>query len=57
MNDDRYIIRPAVNRDRWCVKDTHRDTVVFGAEDLTEGEAITMARRLNDAYRRSMSDK
>jgi len=54
---DRYIVRPATNPGRWCVRDTHLDTVVFGGEDLTEGEARTMAQRLNDAYRRSVSDK
>jgi hypothetical protein len=52
QNTDRYVIRPTDEPDRWCVWDAHRDAIVFGGEDLTEGEAGAMARRLNDAYGR-----
>ena len=52
QNSDRYVIRPTDEPDRWCVWDAHRDAIVFGGEDLTEGEAGAMARRLNDAYGR-----
>jgi hypothetical protein len=30
---------------------------VFGGEDMTDDEARAMARRLNDAYRRSVKDE
>jgi hypothetical protein len=35
----------------WCVWDTLRDELVFGAERVTEGQARALARRLNEAYR------
>ena len=54
---DRYIVRPTSSPDRWCVWDMHQNAVVFGAKDLFEPQATDMARRLNDAYRRSMSDE
>jgi hypothetical protein len=50
---DRYVFRQTGNPDRWCVWDTHRDAVVYGAKDLTERQASEMAERLNEAYRRS----
>jgi hypothetical protein len=53
QDKDRYVIRPTGNPDRWCVWDTHRDTVVYGAKDMTELQARQMAQRLNEAYRRS----
>jgi hypothetical protein len=46
---DRYAMRPA--DPVWCVWDTLRDELVFGAERVTEGQARALARRLNDAYR------
>jgi hypothetical protein len=52
-DEDRYVIRPTGNPDRWCVWDTHRDAAVYGAKDLTELQARQMAQRLNEAYRRS----
>jgi len=51
---DRYVIRATGEPQRWCVWDTHRDALVFGGEDLTEDEARAMARRLNEAYRKSV---
>jgi len=54
---DCYVIRPTDVQSGWCVWDTHSDVVVFGGEDLTEDEARTMARRLSDAYHRSMRDE
>ena len=52
-SDRRYVIRPAGNPDRWCVWDTRRAAIVFGGDDLTEIAARALARRLNEAYRRS----
>ena len=52
-DEDRYVIRPTGNPDRWCVWDTHRDAVVYGAKDLTQLQAREMAHRLNEAYQRS----
>jgi len=46
---DRYIVHPA--EDDWCVWDTARDEILFGAERLMEGRARALARRLNEAYR------
>ena len=57
MMQDRYVIRSASTSGRWCVWDMHADAVVFGGEDLSQDEARAMARRLNDAYRRSMRDE
>ena len=54
---DRYVIRPISIPGRWCVWDTHGDAVVFGGEDMTDDEARAMARRLNNAYRRSVRDE
>jgi len=54
---DRLIIRPTSIPGRLCVWDTHGDAVVFGGEDMTDDEARAMARRLNDAYRRSVRDE
>jgi hypothetical protein len=53
QNTDRYVIRPTDAPDRWCVWDTQRDVVVFGAKDLAEPQASDIAQRLNEAYRRS----
>ena len=53
QDKDRYIIRVTGNPDRWCVWDTHRGALVYGAKDLTERQAREMAERLNEAYRRS----
>ena len=50
---DRYLVRQTSSPDRWCVWDTHRDTVVYSGENLTELQAEQMAQRLNEAYRRS----
>jgi hypothetical protein len=54
---DRYVIRPISSVGRWRVWDTHSDAVVFGGEDMTDDEARAMARRLNEAYRRSVRDE
>jgi hypothetical protein len=54
---DRYVIRPISSPGRWCVWDTHSDAVVFGGEDMTDDESRAMARRLNEAYRRSVRDE
>jgi len=54
---DRYVTRQTGISGRWCVWDAHSDAVVFHGEDLTEAEATAMARRLNDAYRRSVRDE
>jgi hypothetical protein len=53
QDKDRYVMRPTGNPDRWCVWDTHRDAVVYGAKNLSERQAREMVERLNDAYRRS----
>jgi len=53
QDKDRYIIRVTGNPDRWCLWDTHRGALVYGAKDLTERQASEMAERLNEAYRRS----
>ena len=49
-DEDRYVIRPTGDPDRWCVWDTHRDAVVYGAKDLSERQARETVERLNDAY-------
>jgi hypothetical protein len=51
---DRYVVRSTGKPGRWCIWDTHRDAVVFGAKDLAEPQAQEMAQRLNDAYQRSV---
>ena len=51
-SEDRYVIRPTGQPDRWCAWDIRRDEVVFGSEDLSEAEAVSIARRLNETYRR-----
>ena len=53
QGEDRYVIRPTGNPERWCVWDSYRCAVVYGAKDLTERQATEMAERLNEAYRRS----
>lgn len=53
--DDRYVIRPTGTQDRWCVWDTHRDAVVFGANHVAERQAKEIAEQLNDAYERSQN--
>ena len=57
QSDDRYVIRRTGQPGRWCVCDKHDNAVVFGGEDLSEVEARAMARRLNEAYRRSIMDE
>lgn len=52
---DRYTVRSA--EDEWCVWDTARDEIVFGAERLIEGRARALARRLNEAYRGITQDR
>ena len=54
---DRYVTRPIGHAERWCVWDTHRDSVVFGANDLPEPQAVEMAQRLNEMYRRAVRDE
>ena len=51
---DRYVARPTSNPDFYCVWDTHQDSIVFGAKSVTEPQAIEIAQRLNEAYRRSV---
>ena len=53
--EDRYVFRPTGTQDRWCAWDTHRDAVVFGANDIAERQAKEIADRLNDAYVRSQT--
>ena len=53
--EDRYVVRPTGTQDRWCVWDTHRNAVVFGANDIAERQAKEIADRLNDAYVRSQT--
>ena len=53
---DRYTIRPGESG-RWTVWDTRRDEPVALGEGLTESAARDLARRLNDAYRRSQGDQ
>ena len=48
---DRYEVRRGDAPGQWMVWDTHTDTVVFGAESMTESAATEYAKRLNDAYR------
>jgi hypothetical protein len=52
-NADRYVARPTGSA--WCVWDTRRDAVVFGAERMEEGQARALACRLSEAYRRTGS--
>ena len=54
--EDRYVVRPTGTQDRWCVWDTHRDAVVFGANDVAERQAKEIADRLNDAYVRRQNN-
>ena len=54
---DRYVVRQADSPDRWCVWDMHHNAVVLGAKDLFEPQAREFVQRLNDAYRRSMTDE
>jgi len=53
---DRYAVRPSEGG-RWAVWDTRRDEPVAGGEGLTEAAARDLARRLNEAYRRSQRDQ
>jgi hypothetical protein len=47
---DRYVARQTGAA--WCVWDTLRDELVFGAERMNEEQARALARQLSDAYRR-----
>jgi hypothetical protein len=47
---DRYVARQTGAA--WCVWDTLRDDLVFGAERMNEEQAHALARQLSDAYRR-----
>ena len=47
---DRYAARQTGTA--WCVWDTLRDELVFGAERMNEEQARALAHQLSDAYRR-----
>ena len=51
MMSDRYVVRRGQAPGQWQIWDTHTNTVVFGAESMTESAATDHAKRLNDAYR------
>jgi len=49
---ERYIVKPTGVPNLWCVWDRSHG-VVFGAEALSKEQAEVMARRLNEAWRRT----
>ena len=53
---DRYVVRPAEGG-LWAVWDTRTGQPVAGGEGLTENAARDIARRFNEAYRRSRRDQ